>query len=390
MANAPEATETGRPLKVGYVSTSFYSCPGARFFLPVLDNHSAHAVETYLYATGGLQDAETRRMRKLAAHWRDLSKMPLKVAVGTIREDAVDILVDMDGHSRGSRLMIFACRCAPVQLSYHGAFASSGLDTMDYRLADSVLCPPGELPSGPEQLVRMRGCFYAYSPWPDAPDVTLSPARRNGYVTFGIMHRVQKWTPLNLDLWCRVLKALPSSRVLVNAHDARQFDVADLAAPFANRGVDRARVIVPPRAATTADYLRLYDQVDIFLDAFPFSGATTVADALWQGVPVVTLRGQSFLGRMSASILSGAGCAQWVANIKGDYISTARELALDTGGLAYTRNALRGRLWQSALMDGAAVARELERTYQNLWAWHRARPAIETGVNRGEETSTRE
>lgn len=386
MGHSPCPNETGRPLRVGYVSTGFYASPGLRFFLPILENHSADSVEVYLYATGPRRDRETLRLKRLARHWCDVTEMSDGAAAALMRSHGVDVLVDMDGHSNGSRLMIFAHRGAPVQVSYHGAFASSGLANMDYRLADSVLCPPGEIPSGPEQIVRMHGCFYAYCPWPEAPDVTLSPARRTGVVTFGIMHRIQKWTPICLDLWCRVLHAVPDSRAVVNAHDALKFGVKDVYRPFAARGIDCSRIIIPLKAATTADYLHLYDNVDIFLDAFPFSGATTVCDALWQGVPVVTLRGKSFLGRMSESILSGAGCQSWVAATRAEYVALAADMSRNTSHLAHERNALRPILWQSPLMDGARVAKELERIYHELWAWHLAKPVLTNGACRGKKT----
>lgn len=386
MAASPAPSETGRPLRVGYVSTGFYASPGLRFFLPILENHSAESVEVYLYATGPRCDRETLKLKRLARHWCDVTEMSNRAAAETMRTHGIDVLVDMDGHSNNSRLMLFAHRGAPVQVSYHGAFASSGLANMDYRLADSVLCPPGEIPSGPEQIVRMRGCFYAYCPWPEAPDVSLSPARRTGQVTFGVLHRVQKWTPLCLDLWCRVLHAVPDSRVLINAHDAEKYGVRDVTESFRARKIRRDRIAVAPRAETVRDYLRLYDQVDVFLDAFPFSGATTVCDALWQGVPVISLRGKSFLGRMSASLLTGARCSELIADTRDEYVRCAVGNAKSTADLAYVRNGLRAALWQSPLMDGARVAKELERIYRELWAWHLAKPVLTNGACRGKKT----
>lgn len=376
MAATRSPTSGGRRLRVGYLSTAFCSSPGARFFRPVLEHHDPLVVQTYLYHAAPRSDEETDWFRQRADFWRDVAGASNRNVAECLEADRLDVLVDLDGHSVGSRLSVFAWRPAPVQISYHGAFSSSGLAAMDYRIADRVLCPPGEIPSGPEQVLRLRSCFYSYCPWPEAPPVAPAPCEKNGFVTFGALHRVQKWTPLVLDLWCRVVKAVPGSKILVNAHDAAKYGLTDPAGPFEQRGVWRKRVIVPPRAATTAEYLRLFERVDIFLDAFPFSGATTVCDSLWQGVPVVAIRGKSFLGRMSASILEGASCSGWVARSANHYVDIARAMALDSHGLAYQRNCLRTKLRLSPLLDGARLARELERVYCDAWEWHQCSAAF--------------
>lgn len=380
MAGTEKANDPGRPLKVGYVSTGFYSSPGARFFLPVLRSYDRIAVQIYLYADHPRDDDEEKEIRKTVEHWRDVTHLSNKNAADWVRADGVDVLVDMDGQVSSSRLLVFAFRPAPVQVTYHGAHCSTGIAEVDYRLSDYVLTPRGEEPPGHEQIVRLNRCFYAYCPWPEAPAVSESPAKRNGYTTFGVFARIQKWTPPCVDLWCEVLRAVPRSRVLVNAHDTAKYGVTDVRDLFRARGIDVSRIIVPDRAATVRDYLHLYDHVDIFLDSFPFSGATTVCDALWQGVPVVALRGNSFLGRMSASILAGADLAEFATPSKNAYVHIAKVLGEKAGELGPARLEMRDHLAKSPLWDGASLARELERVYLNLFSWHAA------GRSAGKET----
>lgn len=380
MDGTEKVNDADRPLRVGYVSTGFYSSPGARFFLPVLKNHDSKKLFVTLYFSGQKCDRESRMLSELAWRWQDITDSSNRAAADAIRADGIDVLVDMDGQVSSSRLPIFAFKPAPVQVTYHGAHCSTGIDGIDYRLADRVLAPLGEEPPGHEQIVRLNRCFYAYCPWPEAPPVSESPAQRNGYVTFGVMHRIQKWTPITIDLWCEVLRSVPNSRILVNAHDTAKYGVSDVREPFRARGIDVSRIIVPDRAATVRDYLHLYDHADVFLDSFPFSGATTVCDALWQGVPVVALRGDSFIGRMSESILTGAVMGEWVATSKEDYVRLAKNYAGNISVLAGYRRHMRSWLVRTPLWDGASLARELERVYFNLFSWYVA------GKSAGKET----
>jgi predicted O-linked N-acetylglucosamine transferase (SPINDLY family) len=286
-----------------------------------------------------------------------------------IDRDNVDILVDCTGHMADNRLPLFAGRCAPVQISWIGYPNTSGLKSMDYRFTDDIVDPVGEPELYTERLVRLANGFCAWMPPTDAPPVSELPAAKNGFVTFGSLHTLARLNEKVIGLWSRVLSAVPGSRLVIFRNTLDDTIIKRLSSWFSGNGIGLNRVVfqrdVPPQG-----HLVVYQGVDIALDTFPWSGHTTACEALWMGVPVITLRGDRAAGRMVASILSHAGMPELVAETQEQYAELARGMSADTGRLSEIRKGLRNRVQSSTLCDGPACVRGVERELRGLWtAW---------------------
>jgi predicted O-linked N-acetylglucosamine transferase (SPINDLY family) len=272
--------------------------------------------------------------------------------------------VDLAGHT-GNRLGVFARRPAPVQLSWLGYPATTGLEAMQYRLTDAVADPPGDVGGDVEELVRLPGCFCAFLPSADAPPVA-APCRERGSVTFGSTHKLAKLNDAVLDVWCQVVQSVPGSRLLVYRDTLRGRAAARLRERLAARGLGTDRVELRWEAAG-GNHLGVYAEIDILLDAWPWGGHATACEALWQGVPVLTLRGERHAGRMVASVLQCVGLGDLVADTPEEFVAKATGLASDTGRLAALREGVRERVRRSALCDEAGFTRGLEAAYRDLW-----------------------
>jgi predicted O-linked N-acetylglucosamine transferase (SPINDLY family) len=356
-----------RRLRLGYVSPDFRSHAVAFFLEPILANHDPHRFEVFCYAEVSAPDEVTARLRGLVPHWRDTVGLSDDELAAHIRQDGIDVLVEMGGHLAGNRLLACARRPAPVQVSYLGYPASSGLASIPYRLADAVTAAAGE-PLGPgEALVLLPGPFCCYLPPPRWPlDPTL-PSRRRGLVTFGSMHKLAKLNGAVVDLWARLLQEVPGSRLLLCRSTLLTEDVAWFVEQFRRRGVGPGRVILSRPEVGAMRHLRAYGDIDVVLDTFPWSGHTTACEALWMGVPVVTLKGASYAGRMTAGALESLGLGDWAADTPEDYVWVAQQLAGDEGLRAQLHGSLRDRLLASPLCDGAGFTRGLEEIYRQLW-----------------------
>ncbi len=289
-----------RRLRVGYVSAQFWQHAVNFFFEPILAAHDSTAVEVFCYDNASPVDAATVRLRGLADHWREIGDADDAQAAALVRRDKIDILVDLCGHIAGNRLLTFARRPAPVQVTYLGYQNTTGMRAMDYRLTDAWADPSGtndELYT--ERLVRMPRAFFCYQPSSDAPPLSPSPALANRCVTFGSFNNFDKVTPQALSLWAELLRALPRSRIVILAGVSGSL-VERVHATFVEHGVAAERVTIAARRGHT-EYLKLISDVDIALDPFPINGHTTTCDALWQGVPVVTLAGKTYAQRFGSS-----------------------------------------------------------------------------------------
>ena len=351
------------PVRVGYVSADFRAHPVAAFMGPLLAAHDPRAVDVFCYASVARPDAVTDRLRSTVAHWRDIGDLDDGAAADLIRTDAIDVLVDLGGHTAGNRLGVFARRAAPVQLTFLGYPATTGMAAMDGRVTDAVADPPGVTESfHAERLLRVGGGAWASVGPADAPAVSPPPSDADGVVTFGSFNNLPKLTPVVLATWAAVLAAVPGSRLLLKAVGLG--GVAGRA--YVRRhlvGPDPARVELVPWTPDAASHLAAYAWVDVALDPFPYNGTTTTCEALWMGVPVVTLAGHSHAGRVGASLLTHAGLGEFVGDTVGGYVSLAVGLAADAGRRAELRRSLRGRVTASALGDVGRLARELERAY---------------------------
>lgn len=367
----------GRRLRVGYVSPDFRQHAVALFAEPLLGAHDRASIELYCYADVPAPDAVTGRFRALADHW--LSTVGLSDAdlADRIRRDRIDILVDLAGHTAGNRLLVFARKPAPVQVSYllgHGY--TSGLSAMDAFLADAILAPGDADTLFSERVVRLPRIPLAYAPPAEMPDVSPLPALANGFVTFGYFGRTVRLNDAVLAAWVRILQSVPDSRLMLNSAPFGEAAGRDqMAARFAALGIESSRlqlVYTSPQTRTWA----AYGEIDIALDPFPHNAGTTTIEALWQGVPVVSLAGRPTVGRFGAAILHAVGLDDWVTGNVDAYVARAVAAAADRDGLARLRAALRPRFAASPLHDATGLARDVESAYRSLWdAWREDDPA---------------
>ena len=363
-ANAPDPD---RPLRVGYVSADLHRHPVGYFLEQVLACHSRAAVETYCYSSNDYQDDLTARLKLGAHHWREIRTLSDAEAADRIRQDQIDLLIDLGGHSARARLSIFGLKPAPVQASWLGYFDTTGLPAMDYLIADQHVAPPGADQHYVERLIRLPRHYLCYQPPLEAPPVAELPARRAGRLTFGCFNNVAKVNPDVVALWSRLLDLLPEARLLLLATAFDDDAVRErYRACFAAHGLGPERLELRGRAPYF-DYLRSYGEVDIALDPFPYTGGTTSVEALWMGVPVVSLTGQTFVSRMGLTYATAAGLRDLVSDSQERYLRTALELAADLPRLAELRRELRPRLRASALCDGPGFTRQLEAAFRQMW-----------------------
>lgn len=361
--------DPARRLRIGYVSPDFVHHVVARFIEPVLAAHDRSAVEIYCYAEVKAPDDMTARFRQLADHWRDTVGMDDRTLAQTIRADGIDILIDLAGHTMGSRLQVFAARPAPIQMTWIGYPATTGLSQIGWRITDALADPPGMTEAHyTEKLLRLDGGFNCYQPPQDAPDITALPADSNGYVTFGSFNHAAKIRDDVLNLWAALLKRVPTSRLLLKH---RGFNYAPIRAAYleawARRGVPESRVELVDYTSTFGGHLAAYNRIDIALDPFPYNGTTTTCEALWMGVPVVTLAGDTHRARVGASLLTRVGLPELIAGTADAYLATASRLAADQARLRELRSGLRLRIGASPLCDATQVTRELEAALRGLW-----------------------
>jgi predicted O-linked N-acetylglucosamine transferase (SPINDLY family) len=358
-----------RRLKIGYVSPDFRQHSVGFFLLNLLANHDPAAVEVFCYSDAARPDAATARFQQAAHHWKPVVGVADAQLAQIIIQDQIDILVDLAGHTAGNRLLVFARKPAPIQVSYCGYPDTTGLATMDYRFTDAYADPPGTTEQfHSEQLVRLPRCFLCYAPPADGPEVGPVPAAAGGRITFGSFNSISKLSDATVAMWSAVLSAVPNSRLMIKSQGlagapARQ----QVLERFAARGIAADRLELHGRIASLAGHLELYHQIDIALDTYPYHGTTTSCEAMWMGVPVVTLAGKTHASRVGVSLLSNVGLEQLIAQTPEQYVQIAADLAKDLAALSVLRSALRSRLAASPLLDGSGLAREVEAAYRVMW-----------------------
>jgi predicted O-linked N-acetylglucosamine transferase (SPINDLY family) len=355
-----------RRLRIGYVSGDFFKHAVSNFIEPVLRHHDRAAFTAVCYATRSQADEQTQVLRALACEWREVAALDDEALATRVREDQIDILVDLSSHTVGHRLLAFARKPAPVQITWLGYPATTGLDCMDYRISDAVSDPPGVAQAlHSERLLYLPRTQWCYRPDPAAPPVRGLPALAAGRVTFGSFNNAAKLNDGVLRLWARVLAALPEARINVacvpDPESRRR--IADT---LIENGAAPAQVTVDG-SLDAVEFWRVRDDIDIVLDAHPYNGTTTTCEALWAGLPVITLAGSHGAARSATAILTAAGLAELVAASEDDYVAIAARLAGDLPRLAQLRAGLRQRLVDSGFCDGARFTRELEELYRQAW-----------------------
>jgi protein O-GlcNAc transferase len=359
--------DRGRRLRVGYVSPDFRAHSVAYFFDPLLGAHDRQALEITCYADSASVDGVTRRLRAQAEHWRQVAGLSDAALAQVIADDGIDVLVDLAGHTASNRLRMFAHRAAPVQFSYLGYPATTGVSAIDYRITDAVADPDGAEALHSEQLARLEGGFLCYRPafsTGEGPQVGLPPCLESGVVTFGSFNSLIKANDGVLDAWATLLRRVPNSRLLLKARAMSEEVVRErLWKKMEERGIARDRVELVPPAPRVGDHLATYGRVDIALDTFPYNGTTTTCEALWMGVPLVTFAGKVHASRVGSSILSRIGLEELSAASVEGYLDVAAALAADKDRLVHLRTTMRDRMACSPLMDAERLAREMEAAF---------------------------
>ncbi len=354
-----------RPLRVGYVSPGFCNHAESFFVIPLLEKHDRNQYEIHCYSDGSRIDAITEGIKAYAHAWHVSLGLTNEEMAEQIRRDRIDILIDLSMHMTQNRLMMFAQKPAPVQVAWLAYPGGTGLDAMDYRISDPWIDPPGSGQSHySEQTIRLPETWVCYDPLGEC--LSAIP-RAEGPIRFGSINNPCKLNDPLLRLWSRVMQAVPDSHLLLLAFDSEHRH--RLTEFFRTQGIAESRVEFFSRSLRK-DYLRLYDQIDICLDPLPYNGITTTCDALWMGVPVVTLIGQTAGGRGAASILANAELKDLIADDPEQFVRLAFTLATDAPRLADLRKSLRDRFTRSPIMDAPRFAKAMEAAYRQMWhAW---------------------
>jgi len=361
----PNDRDPQRTLRVGVVSADFRDHPVARFLAAVWRELDPAALHLVAYDNNPGNDALAHELRTLVREWHDVSRLGDDALAARIRADAIDILIDHSGHTAKNRLGVFARKPAPVQAIWVGYPGTSGLGSMDYRLVDATVAPVGRLDHLFTERLAYLPAMLVFSRPEHLPGMTPAPLERNGFITYGSFNRMNKLGDEVLALWAEILERVPQSRLLIGAIP-NEAAAASLLARLAARGVDSARITTLPRLGL-ADYLAAHAQVDLLLDAFPWSSSTTAHFGLWMGVPTVTLAGESLAARLGAATMSAAGLVAFVAGSKAEYAAIAAQAAARPEGLSRIRASLRNRLELQNERVPAEVARALESRLRQMW-----------------------
>lgn len=366
--------DPGRRLRLGYVSADFRKHSVAAFIEPVLAHHDHGAFEVYCYYNHATEDEVTRRLRACADAWLPCAALGDDALAQRIRADGIDILVDLSGHTRDNRLPVFARRPAPVQASWLGYPATTGLEAIDYRLCSEDSDPPGQEQWHSEALWRLPRSAWCHRPGEDIAAVSAQPpCMQLGYVTFAVINKLAKLSPAAIAVWSDIMGRVPASRLEITgvpAGSARQ----RLLARFAEHGIAADRITAHERLPAS-EFQALRARADFALDTFPYNGTTTTCETLWAGIPVIALRGEVSVARAGHALLRLLGLEELVAPDAATYVEIAVGLAREPGRLLTLRAGLRARFEASALRDEEGFTRELEAAYRGMWRrWCASRP----------------
>ena len=358
-----------RTLRIGYVSPDFRTHSVAYYSEPVIREHNPSLFRVFCYTNSDIEDEVTKRIKNYTDHWRDITRLNDDEAAKLILEDDIDILVDLAGHTGNNRMLLFARKPAPIQVTWIGYPATTGLSAMDYKIVDSYTDPPGVTEQFyTERLIRMPQSFLCYLPSADCPQITDLPAPSAGKMCFGSFNNFSKVSPVTAKLWASILQAVPNATLLLKAKCFSDEQTRRYAKDMlSHEGIDSGRIELIPWEISSRSHLSLYQRVDIALDTYPYHGTTTTCEALWMGVPVITLAGSTHASRVGVSLLSNVGLPELIAKTPEEYVSKAVALAHDLEKLKSLRTSLRDMLLHSPLTDAKRVTHHLEKAYRNMW-----------------------
>jgi predicted O-linked N-acetylglucosamine transferase (SPINDLY family) len=370
---------------VGLVSPDFRSHPVGHFLesvLAALSQKHGDQLELHAYFCDKREDEVTQRLKPLFAHWHAAAAWSPARLAEQVHGDAIDILIDLAGYTENHRLLTFAAKPAPVQASWLGYFATTGLRQIDHLIGDGLTLLPGEEASYTEHVWRLPHTRLCFTPPRAEVDVKPLPALANGHITFGCFNTLNKVNDVVVETWSRILRALPGSRLVIKNREVEQAaNAAALTARFARHGVDASQLQFQHSSAREA-YLDSYNGIDIALDPFPYTGGTTTAESLWMGVPVLTLAGQTMLSRQGLGLLTNAGLPDWVAHNAEEYVAKAVAFASDRDALARLRQGLRAQVLASPVFDADRFADDLHQALRGMWQrWCDAQQASAPAVS---------
>lgn len=355
-------------LRVGYVSPDFRIHSVAYFIEPVLKNHDRAKYEVYCYAHVPLPDAMTDRLQGCAHGWRWIHTLDDRKILEQIRHDAIDILIDLAGHSGESRLTLFACKPAPLQITYLGYPNTTGVSAMDFRITDSLADPQDQDCFYTEKLYRMPDCFLCYKPSEPLPPLAEPPVLKKGYITFGSFNNLPKVNHNTVTVWAKLLRAVPNAHLMIKTKSFNDPGCTQYHKNlFTQQGIDNARLDFFGHIPSMEGHLSHYNAVDIALDTFPYNGTTTTCEALSMGIPVITLAGLLHAGRVGMSLLTAIGLQSFISADEKHYVMKAAELASDISMLCELRKNLRNQLLHSPLCDAPAFTRQFEDALLDMW-----------------------
>ena len=384
----PLEAAADRRLRIGYVSPDLRRHSVAYFLEPVMEHHDRQRWEIFCYQLQAQEDEVSERLRKLSDGWFNAAGLAAERLAERIRADGIDILIDLAGHTGQHRLPVFAQRPAPVQMTWLGYPSTVGLPAIQYRITDWQVDPPGYERFNTETPLRLPHSYFCYRPGP-APEVGSLPAGAAGPLTFGSFNNLSKLSEQVLQLWGRVLAAVPDSRLIIkNRMLAEAGNREHVQQAFAALGIAAERLELMTWAEQTDSHLDVYNRIDIGLDSYPYNGATTTCEALWMGVPIVSLCGETHASRMGLSILGAAGLAELVADSDAGFVALAVALANDRVRLADLRAGLRERLRSSPLMDAPAYTQALEALYRQAWQACSGTPVVPVTAGSGEHDAS--
>jgi predicted O-linked N-acetylglucosamine transferase (SPINDLY family) len=366
----PNVVDPARRLRIGFVSGDLRNHAVGNFVegvLTALASRATDQLEIFGYPTHFLADAVTARIKDSCSGWHSAAKLSDDDFARQIRDDRIDILIDLSGHTNHNRLPMFARKPAPVQATWLGYLATTGVAAIDYVIADRLTLPEPEAVNFVEKIWYMPKSYLCFTPPSVRTQVTPLPAFAERRITFGSFNNLAKVNDDVVALWARVLNAVPESRLFLKAKQFEDVSVRQsVVNRFAARGIEAARLILVSHVAMS-DYLAPYEKVDIALDPFPYPGITTSVESLWMGVPVVTLAGNTFLSRQGVGILTNAGLSEWIANDPDDYVARAATHAGDLHRLSSLREALRDRVMSSPIFDATQFADHFAMAMRGMW-----------------------
>ena len=373
------ARKKSKRRRIGFVSQSLCSGPTGFFLLPLIRHRDKARYEVFCYSAGIKSDDVSSELRDRADGWRDVGRDNDDALAHRIEGDEIDILIDLAGHAPGNRLRAIARKPAPVVVTWLDYFDTTGVDGVDFLIADSVSVPPDTRQRFTETVLRIDPSRLCYAPPDYAPSTAPPPVLRNGFVRFGSFNRLAKLAEPVVDLWARLLRAVPDSRLLLKSAAFNHATTRGMFAQrFVGRGIAEARLELRG-ASPHAQMLAEYADIDIALDPFPYNGGLTTCEALWMGVPVIALLGDSMISRQSAALLIAAGRSEWVARAEDEWLGIATTLSADATRLAEVRRSLRSTIAHSPLVDDVQFTRRFEALLETIVSMSASRPPIGIG-----------